>query len=109
LFSAKPICVEFYRRTSAITIVGDLTARWAKQHHAVRRGLSFNIHVDRSPRSLCSAGYTTFTAPLHDNFLRPTGLDVVSVGHIFVDDMGGEPYAQLYIVLPNREGDDFVM
>ena len=71
--SAKPICVEFYRHTSPITIVGDHTARWAKQLHAEMRCLSGSTLVQRSPRYLCSAGYTTFTAPLHDKFLRPTG------------------------------------
>jgi hypothetical protein len=37
------------------------------------------------------------------------GLDVVSVGPIFADEMGGDPYLQLYTVLPNREGNDFVV
>jgi hypothetical protein len=73
LSSAKPICVEFYRRTSPITIVGDHTARWAKQLHAARQCLSGSKLVERSPRHLCSAGYTIFTGLLPDKFLRPTG------------------------------------
>src|SRR5215467_2875726 len=72
LFSARPICVEFCRCTSPITIVGDRTARWGKQLHAVRRCLSGRKHVERSLRHLCWAGYTIFTALLHDKFLRPT-------------------------------------
>jgi hypothetical protein len=71
LSSAKPICVEFYRRTSPITIVGDRTARWAKQLHAARRCLCGSKLVERSPRHLCSVGYTIFTGLLHDTFLRP--------------------------------------
>src|SRR6516165_6153743 len=71
LSSAKPICVEFYRRTSPITTVGDRTARWAKQLHAARRCLSGSKLVERSPRHLCSVGYTIFTGLLHDTFLRP--------------------------------------
>jgi len=74
LSSAKPICVEVYRCTSPITIVGDRTARWAKQLPAARRCLSSSKLVERSPRHLCSAGYTIFTGLLHDTFLRPTGL-----------------------------------
>jgi hypothetical protein len=73
LFSAKPICVEFYPRTSPNTIAADRTARWAKQFHAARQGPSLGKHAERSPPNLCLAGYTTFTAPLHDKFLRPTG------------------------------------
>src|SRR5215510_5700122 len=64
LSSAKPICVEFYRRTSPITIVGDRTAHWAKQLHAARRRLSGSKLVERSPRHLCSAGYIIFTGLL---------------------------------------------
>jgi hypothetical protein len=71
LFSAKPICVEFCRRTSPITIVGDRTARWAKQLHVARRARSISKHVERSRRNLCSAGYTAFAGLLHDQFLRP--------------------------------------
>jgi len=37
------------------------------------------------------------------------GLDVVSVGPMFADEMAGELYAQVYIALPNRAGDDFVV
>jgi hypothetical protein len=37
------------------------------------------------------------------------GLEVVSVGSIFASDVGGELYLQLYIALPNRAGDDFVV
>ena len=36
------------------------------------------------------------------------GRDVVSVGPMFADEMAGELYAQVYIALPNRAGDDFV-
>jgi hypothetical protein len=72
LSSAKPICVEFYRRTSPITIVDDHTARWAKQLPAARRCLSGSKLVERSPRHLCSAGDTIFTGLLQDTFLRPT-------------------------------------
>src|SRR5215471_21570056 len=75
LFSAKPICVEFCRRTSPITIVGDRTARWGKQLHAVRRCLSGRKHVERSLRHLCSAGYTIFIELLPDKFLRPTAVN----------------------------------
>jgi hypothetical protein len=32
----------------------------------------------------------------------------VSVGSIFADEVDGEPYRQVYVVLPNRKGDDFV-
>jgi hypothetical protein len=71
LFSTKPICVEFYPRTSPITIAGARTARWARQFHAARQGPSLGKHVERSSRNLCLAGYTTFTA-LRDKFLRPT-------------------------------------
>jgi hypothetical protein len=59
---------------SPITIVGDRAARWAKQRHVVRRALSPSNHVERSPRNLYSAGYTTFTGPLRDRLLRPTAL-----------------------------------
>jgi hypothetical protein len=45
-------------KRSPITIVGDRTARWAKQPHAARRCLSGSKHVQRSPRHLCSADYT---------------------------------------------------
>ena len=34
---------------------------------------------------------------------------MVCVGYIFADEMDGELYAQVYIVLPNRAGDDFVV
>jgi hypothetical protein len=74
LFSAKLICVEFYPRTSPITIAGDRTARWAKPFHAAKEGPSLGKHAQRSPPNLCSVGYTTFTALLHDKFLRPTGV-----------------------------------
>jgi len=74
LFSAKLICVEFYPRTSPITIAGDRTARWAKPLHAAKEGPSLGKHAQRSPPNLCSVGYTTFTALLHDKFLRPTAL-----------------------------------
>jgi hypothetical protein len=33
------------------------------------------------------------------------GLEVVSVGSMFADEMAGELYLQVYIVLPNRAGD----
>jgi hypothetical protein len=69
LSSAKPICVEFYRRTSPITIVGDHTVRWAKQLPAAIPG---GTHVERSPWHLCSVGYTIFIALLHDIVLRPS-------------------------------------
>ena len=72
MFSAKLICVEFYPRTSPITIAGDRTVRWAKQFHAARQGRSLGKHAERPPRNLCLAGYTTFTTLLHDEFLRPT-------------------------------------
>jgi hypothetical protein len=71
LFSTKLICVEFYPRTSPITIAGDRIARWARQFHAARQGPSPDMHAERSSRNLCLAGYTTFTALLHDKFLRP--------------------------------------
>jgi len=70
LFSAKPICVEFYPRTSPITIARDRTARWAR-HHAAGQGPSFRKHAERPSRN---AGYTTFITLLHDKFLRPTRL-----------------------------------
>jgi len=53
------------------TIAGDCTARWARQFPAARQG-PLGKHAERSPRNLCSAGYTTFTALLHDEFLPPT-------------------------------------
>jgi hypothetical protein len=34
---------------------------------------------------------------------------VVNVGNIFADDLNAACYLQVYIVLPNREGDDFVV
>jgi hypothetical protein len=37
------------------------------------------------------------------------GLDVVSVGNIFADNVAGDRYLQVYIVLPDRAGDDFVV
>jgi hypothetical protein len=74
LFSAKLICVEFYPRTSPITIAGDRTVRWAKSRHAAKQGPSLGKQAQRSPPNLCSVGYTTFTALLHDKFLRPTGI-----------------------------------
>jgi hypothetical protein len=37
------------------------------------------------------------------------GLDAVHVGNILADDMAGERYLQVYVALPNRAGDDFVM
>jgi hypothetical protein len=72
LFSAKLICVEFYPRTSPITIAGDRTVRWAESRHAAKQSPSLGKHAQRSPPNLCSVGYTTFTALLHDKFLRPT-------------------------------------
>ena len=36
------------------------------------------------------------------------GLDVISISPIFADEYAGDAYLQLYAVLPNREGDDFV-
>jgi hypothetical protein len=36
------------------------------------------------------------------------GLEVVNVGSIFADEVGGELYLQIYIALPNRAGNDFV-
>ena len=72
MFSAKLICVEFYPRTSPITIAGDRTVRWAKSRHAAKQGSSLSKHAKRSLPNLCSEGYTTFTALLHDKFLRPT-------------------------------------
>ena len=59
LFSTKPICVEFYPRTSPITIAGDRIARWARQFHAARQDPSLGRHADRSSRNLCLADYTT--------------------------------------------------
>ena len=91
MFSTKPICVEFYPRTSSITIAGDRTARWAKQLHAARRALSLSTHVERSPRNLCSAGYTTFTGLLRNQFLRPTvirGDGVRNIGQLFEKAVG---------------------
>jgi hypothetical protein len=85
LFSTKPICVEFYPRTSPITIAGDRTARWARQSHAARQGPSLGKHAERSSRSLCLAGYTTFTGLLHDKFLRPTGWDRGASGVDWLD------------------------
>jgi hypothetical protein len=79
LFSAKPICVEFCRRTSPITIAGDRTAR--QELRAARQALSISKHAGRSPRNLCSVGYTTFTALLHDKFLHPTAVRDVRLGH----------------------------
>ena len=70
--SAKLICVEFYPLTSPITIAGDRTVRWAKSLHAAKQGPSLGKHPQRSPPNLCVEGYTTFTALLHDKFLRPT-------------------------------------
>ena len=72
MFSAELNCVEFYPRTSAITIAGDHTVRWAKSRHAAKQGNSLGKHAQKSPPNLCSEGYTTFTALLHDKFLRPT-------------------------------------
>src|SRR5215831_13206477 len=90
-FSTKPICVEFYPRTSPITIAGDRTARWARQFHASRQGPSLGKYAERSSRNLCLAGYTTFTALLHDKFLRPTAMG----------------YRLRYICLPDEtEGSD---
>jgi hypothetical protein len=74
----KPICVEFYPCTSPITIAGARTARRARQFHAARQGPSLGRHAERSPRNLCLAGYTTFTALLHDKFLRPTACSCAS-------------------------------
>jgi len=58
--------------SSPITIVGDPTARWAKQLHAASQCLSLREHAERSPRHLRSAGYTIFTKLLQDKSLRPT-------------------------------------
>jgi hypothetical protein len=76
-FQRSQFCVEFYPRASPITIAGDRTARWARQFHAAERGPSLGKRAERSSWSLCLAGYTTFTALLHDEFLRPTGLPPV--------------------------------
>jgi hypothetical protein len=39
----------------------------------MRRGkASLGKHAERSSQNLCLAAYTTFTALLHDEFLRPT-------------------------------------
>jgi putative transposase len=54
--SAKLICVEFYPRTSPITIAGDRTARWAKPPHAAKQGPSLGKHAQRSPPNLCLGG-----------------------------------------------------
>src|SRR5262249_8295667 len=40
-----------------------------------KQGPSLGKHAQRSPPNLCLEGYTTFTALLHDKFLRPTGVD----------------------------------
>jgi transposase InsO family protein len=45
-----------------------------QQLHVGRRALSPSNHVERSPRNLYSAGYTTFTGLLRDRLLRPTTL-----------------------------------
>ena len=83
--------VEFYPRTSPITIAGAPTARCARQFHAARQGPSLGKHAERSSRNLCLAGYTTFTALLHDKFLRPTAIG----------------YRLRYICLPDEtEGSD---
>ena len=58
-----------------------------------------------------------FVFPMHDIALGVAkdaqenlgGLDVVSVGPIFADKMGGDLYLQLYAVLPNGAGDDFAV
>jgi hypothetical protein len=55
------------------TIAGDRTVRWARSRHAAKQGPSLGEHAQRSPPNLCSEDYTTFTALLHDKFLRPTG------------------------------------
>src|ERR1700745_3757504 len=40
---------------------------------SMRRGkASLGKHAERSSQNLCLAAYTTFTALLHDEFLRPT-------------------------------------
>jgi pyridoxine 4-dehydrogenase len=85
LSSAKLICVEFYPRTSPITIAGDRTARWAKPLHAAKQGPSLGTHAQRSPPNLCLEGYTTFTALAHDKLLRPT----TGVDHIDTSDFYG--------------------
>ena len=36
------------------------------------------------------------------------GLDVVTVSPAFSDEVGGELYRRLYVIPPNRAGDDFV-
>jgi hypothetical protein len=36
------------------------------------------------------------------------GLDVVTVSPAFTDEVGGELYRRLYVIPPNRAGDDFV-
>src|SRR5215469_11330121 len=56
---------------SPITSAGDHIARWAKRLRAARRALSIGQQAERSSRNLCSAGYTTFTALLHDKFSAP--------------------------------------
>jgi hypothetical protein len=33
---------------------------------------------------------------------------VVTVSPVFTDEVAGELYRQLYVILPNRAGDDFV-
>ena len=53
-------------------IAGARTVRWAKPRHAAKQGPSLGKHAQRSPPNLCSEGYTTLTALLHDKFLRPT-------------------------------------
>ena len=93
LFSAKLICVEFYPRTSPITIAGDRTARWAKPLHAAKEGPSLGKHAQRSPPNLCLEGYTTFTALLHDKFLRPTGQPRRPPEALRRLDCGGAPQA----------------
>jgi hypothetical protein len=47
-------------------------ANWCRVLSTARRARSISKHVERSPRNLCSAGYTTFTGLLHDQFLHPT-------------------------------------
>jgi hypothetical protein len=37
------------------------------------------------------------------------GLDVVSVGPMWANDVDGETYIELYAVVPDHEGDDFVV
>jgi hypothetical protein len=68
LSSAKPICIEFYRRTSPIIIIGACIDHFANVRPTIRKCFIFGLErpAARSSQSLYLADCITFTGAPHD-------------------------------------------